>query len=75
MLSVTEATQIAVLMMLQEDFSNEIGSFLAVYSCHHFMKNHPLDELYPKPVSENKEEEDDEEVISFWFQSFVFILS
>lgn len=51
-------------MMLQEDFSNEIGSFLAVYSCHQFMKNHPLNELYPQPESEKTEEkeDDDEEV-------------
>lgn len=58
-----EAAQIAILMMFQEDFSNEIGSILAVYSCHMFFKNNSLTDLYPVPESEKKEEEEDDEEV------------
>jgi len=57
-----EAAQISILMMLQEDFSNEISSYLAVYSCYMFMKNESLDSLKPPPAEEAKDD-DDEEVL------------
>lgn len=50
-------------MMLQEDFSNEIGSFLAVYSCHLFLKNNELSSLFPKSETEEKEDDNEEVTI------------
>lgn len=62
-------------MMLQEDFSNEISSFLAVYSCLQFLKNNSLDTLYPKPELDEKEQkEDDDEEVSIHY-NFAFYLT
>ncbi|GIX77615.1 hypothetical protein CEXT_694951 [Caerostris extrusa] len=40
-----EAASTAILMMLQEDFSNKISCVLGVYSCQVFLNNCSMDEL------------------------------
>ena len=54
----SEACQIAIDLMLQEDFGSNLTKHLAWYSCHLAWKNCPLEELEPEPVVE----EDDGEV-------------
>lgn len=60
-----EATEVAILMMLQEDFSNEISCLLAIYSCQMLLKESLLDSLVPEPVVEeeikNEDDNDEEE--------------
>lgn len=67
----SEAAQSAILMMLQEDFSNKISSVLGIYSCQMFINNCSMDSL--NPTEENTEEEktentnadDDEEDVKY----------
>ncbi|XP_055932082.1 28S ribosomal protein S27, mitochondrial-like [Argiope bruennichi] len=61
-----EAARTAILMMLQEDFSNKISQALGIYSCQMFLNNCELSSLNPKEeVEENateKQDDDEEEV-------------
>ncbi|CAL1288294.1 unnamed protein product [Larinioides sclopetarius] len=62
----SEAARTAILMMLQEDFSNKISRALGIYSCQMFLNNCELSDLNPKVESEEnpdeKQNDDDEEV-------------
>lgn len=60
-----DATEIAVMMMLQEDFSNPIACILGLYSCHMFLKECSWEswDRYPKTEEKEVEEDDDDEEV------------
>ncbi|GBM52741.1 28S ribosomal protein S27, mitochondrial [Araneus ventricosus] len=63
-----EATRTAILMMLQEDFSNKISRALGIYSCQMFLNNCELSDLNPKeeheenPAGKQNDDADEEDV-------------
>ncbi|XP_054714824.1 28S ribosomal protein S27, mitochondrial-like [Uloborus diversus] len=62
-----EAAQTAVLMMQQEDFSNNLSRLLGLYSCQKFLNECSLENLLPFPeeneeVKEENENEDEEDI-------------
>ncbi|XP_076370412.1 uncharacterized protein LOC143256706 isoform X2 [Tachypleus tridentatus] len=60
-----DATKIASLMMLQEDFNHPISCMLALYSCHMYLRD-PQPEPWDSELGKKKEtkEEEEEEVFT-----------
>ncbi|XP_046486540.1 small ribosomal subunit protein mS27 [Neodiprion pinetum] len=52
----TSAARAAVLLMLQEDFENEISNALVVYACHMYLKNPGDTWKEPEPVVDTSKE-------------------
>ncbi|XP_046747902.1 28S ribosomal protein S27, mitochondrial-like [Diprion similis] len=52
----TSAARAAVLLMLQEDFENEISNALVVYACHMYLKNPGDSWKEPEPVIDKSKE-------------------
>ncbi|XP_042907386.1 small ribosomal subunit protein mS27 isoform X2 [Parasteatoda tepidariorum] len=60
-----EAANVAILMMLQENFENKLSCLLGLQSCQSFLDNCPIELLQEKEIDEieetKKDEDDDEE--------------